>query len=77
MILKKRCLFSILSSSKLALRKAMLKHGCDKEFINLISEFSLDLTEGNAHTPEVVKEQAMEHRSIVHALARSNNKGKD
>ena len=31
-------LLSILSSSKLALRKAILKHSIDKEFINFIYE---------------------------------------
>jgi len=80
MILKKHKngrLCSILSSSNPVLKKSILKHGVDKEFLNPISELYLNLTEGNVQLGEVVKQQTKQHRSIVRALARSNNKGID
>ena len=71
-----RHLFSVLSTSKPPLRKAILKHGIDNDFINLISELCLNLTVGNVQLPEVVKQQAKQHRSIVRTLA-SKKKGKN
>ena len=67
--------FSVLSSSKLALGKAILKHDVDKEFINLISELCLKLTEEYVQLQEVVKQHTKQHHSIARALARSNNEG--
>ena len=64
-----RHLFSVLSTSKPPLRKAILKHGIDNDFINLISELCLNLIEGNVQLPEVVKQQAKQHCSIVRAMA--------
>ena len=71
-----RNLFSILGMSKLALRKPILKQGTYKEFIYLISKLCLNLMEGNAQLPEVVKQQTKHHHCIVRALA-CKKKGKD
>jgi hypothetical protein len=73
---EQRHLFSVLGTSKLRLRKAILKHGVDNDFINLISELCLNLTEGNVHLPEGVRQQTKQHRSTVRALA-CKNKGKN
>ena len=73
---KNRHLFSVLNTSKPPLRKAILKHGVDKEFVNIISEFCLNITEGNVQLPERVMQQTKEHCSTVRALA-CKNKGKD
>ena len=71
-----RHLFSVLSTSKPPLRKLILKHGVDNDFINLISELGLNLTEGNVQLSEVAKHQAKQHRSIVRKLA-CKKKGKN
>ena len=71
-----RHLLTILGDSKLRLSKAILKHGVDREFINLISELYLILTEGSVQLSLLVKEQTTQHRSLVHALAAAaKNKG--
>jgi hypothetical protein len=62
-------------TSKPPLRKAILKHGIEQKFINLISGLCLNLIEGNVQLPEVVKKQARQHRSIVRTLA-CKKKGK-
>ena len=74
-----RHLFTVLGNSKPRLRKAILKHGVDREFINLVSELCLNLTEGNVQLPEGVKQQTKQHRSLVRSLASaaSKNKGND
>ena len=70
-----RHLFSFLGTSKPPLRKAILQHGVDNDFINLIPELCLNLTEGNVHLPEGVRQQTKQHCSTVRALA-CKNKGK-
>jgi hypothetical protein len=76
MILKKlhesRHLFSVLGTSKPPLRKAILKHGIDKAFINLISELCINLTEGNVHLPEGVRQQTRQPLSTERVLACKN-----
>ena len=68
--------FYILGYSKLQFRKAMLKYGIHNEFINILSELCLNITEGNVKLPKVVKQPTKQHRSLVHALA-CKKKGKD
>jgi hypothetical protein len=58
-------LLSVRSTSKPPLKKAILKHGIDNDFINLIFEVCLNLTEGNVQLQEVFKQQGKQHRSIV------------
>ena len=55
-------LFSVLGNSKLRPGKAILKQGIENEFINLLSELSLNLTEGN------VQLHAKQHCSLVRSL---------
>ena len=69
-------LFSVLGNSKPRLRKAILEHGIDNEFINLLSELCLNLTEVNVQLAENVRQEKKQHRSLVHTLS-CKNKGKD
>ena len=71
-----RHLFYVLGNYKPARRKALLKHGVDKELINLTSDLYSNLTEGKIHLPEVLKQQKKSHCSIVYALAAKNKEQK-
>ena len=66
--------FYVLGNSKLWLRKDVVKHRVDEEFINLLSKLSSNLTEGNIQLPEVVMLQKKQHYSHVRALV-CKNKG--
>ena len=46
----------------------MLRHGTDKEFVNTISEFFLNLTKGNVQLKEEVKHETKQNRSLVRVL---------
>ena len=52
-----RHLFSVLVNSKPRLRKAMLKHSIDTDFINLLSKLCLNLAKGNIHSSKSVRQQ--------------------
>ena len=62
---EKRHLFSVQRNSKPRLRRCKLKHVIGNEFINLLTELRLNLTEGNFQIPEVVKQRTKQHCSLV------------
>ena len=64
-----RHLCLVLGKSKPLLRKATLKYGIDNEFIDLLSELRLNLTEGNVQLSQGVRQQNKQHRSLVRTVA--------
>ena len=70
-----RHLFSILGNQKPLHKEAKLKHSIDNEFINLLSELCLNLTEGNVKFRKDVSQQTKQHRPLIRALA-CKKKGK-
>ena len=60
--------FSIQCNSKVRSRIVIPKHGTDNVFINLLSEFGLNLTQGNVQLSEGILQQTKQHLSLVSAL---------
>lgn len=65
-------LFSVLSTAKPRLRRAILSNA-NTDFIKVISELCLNLTAGNIEMPDAVRKHTCKHRKIVRALAKKHN----